>query len=146
MNNELIEKMKAAKTTEEIIEIARKELSLEDTDNVAGGTGRGTSRVELTEAQAEHVVGGGHMYKDSMGSEMWVSLMDEGYVLGTDSLYDRAYVLEGMAAAGFIVEDIIGMGVQLFPGSTPRDVEKAIRAGGPAYLADCFREAHGLHW
>ena len=142
MNNELIEKIKNAKTAEEVIEIARKELSFDDTANVAGGTGR----FELSEAQAEHVAGGLHKYTDSMGHYIWVHLMDIDYVLGTDPWYDKAYVLEGMAAAGFCVDDIISMGVQLFTGATPSDVAEALKAGGTAYLADCYRSAHGYHW
>ena len=141
MNNELIEKIKAAKSAEEILEIARKELSFEDTANVAGGTGR----VEMTEAQAEHVAGGGHIYRDSMGQTLYVSLMDDGYVLGTDDLYDKAYILEQMAVGGFSVELIIDMACGLFP-SGEYDTEKALRFGGTAYLADCVRSAHGYHF
>ena len=142
MNNELIEKIKAAKSAEEIIEIARKELSFEDTANVAGGTGR----FELSEAQAEHVAGGLHKYTDSTGSSIYVTLMDDGYVLGTDALYDKAYILEGMAAAGFNVDDIISVACSIFEGATPRDVEEALKAGGTTYLADCYRDAHGYHF
>lgn len=141
MNNELMEKIKAAKSAEEILEIARKELSFEDTANVAGGTGR----VEMTEAQAEHVAGGGHIYRDSMGQTLYVSLMDDGYVVGTDPWYDKAYILEGMASAGFSVDVIIDMACELFP-SGEYDTEKTLRTCGTAYLADCVRAAHGYHF
>ncbi len=142
MNNELIEKIKAAKSAEEIIEIARKELSFEDTANVAGGTGR----FELSEAQAEHVAGGLHKYTDSTGSSIWVHLMDIDYVLGTDPLYDKAYVLEGMAFAGFRVDDIIDAACSIFEGAAKIDVAAALRSGGTVYLADCYRSAHGFHF
>ena len=53
---ELLERMKAAKTEEEVLAIAkempRTELSEEALTNVAGGTGR----IELTEEQTERVV------------------------------------------------------------------------------------------
>ena len=80
MNNELIEKIKAAKTAEEVIEIARKALSLDDTSKVAGGTGR----VELTEAQAERVVGGGH-YVTLLNGGFNIDMADEIFVINVGS-------------------------------------------------------------
>ena len=74
MDNELIAKIKAAKTKEEVLAIARKELSLEDIAPVAGGTGR----FKMTDEQTEHVVGGGHYVKDAMGQEIWITLLDSG--------------------------------------------------------------------
>ena len=141
MNNELMEKIKAAKSAEEILEIARKELSFEDTANVAGGTGR----FELTETQAEHVAGGGHYYTDSTGHRLWISLFDDGYVMGTDPWFDKAYILESMAYAGHSVDLIIDFACELFP-SGEYDTKKAMRVGGPAYLAACVKGADGYHF
>ena len=141
MNNELIEKIKNAKTAEEVIEIARKELSFEDTANVAGGTGR----FELSEAQAEHVAGGGHYYMDSTGHTLYVSLLEEGYVQGTDPWLDKACILEVLADAGYPVVHIVGFACEIFPG-TRVDIEQALKIGGTAYLAECARSAHGYHF
>ena len=60
--------------------------------------------------------------------------------------YDRAFALEQMALAGFRVYDIIDAACAIFKGANPIDVENALRVGGPAYLADCYRKAHGYHW
>ena len=144
---EIMEEVKAAKTPEEIAkivnaELPRTELSAEEVNKVAGGTGR----IELTEAQVDKVVGGGHLYTDSMGSSIYVALMDAGYVLGTDPLLDRAYILEGMAAGGFNVCDIISTACHLFSGASPVDVEQALMVGGTVYLAECYRSAHGYHF
>ncbi len=139
MNNELIEKIKAAKSAEEIIEIARKELSFEDTANVAGGTGR----VEMTEAQAEHVVGGGHYVNLPNNEKVWISLIDAGYVYGTDPYYDGAYVLELMAIGGTPIAGLVEIAYDAFPvklSNKTNDIEQALRTGGTAYLADCFRD------
>ncbi len=142
MDNELIAKIKAAKTKEEVLAIARKELSLEDIAPVAGGTGR----FKLTDEQTEHVVGGGHYVKDAMGQEIWITLLDSGYVCGEDYLYDRALILESMAVNGFSMDILIDVGTQLFSGVAKIDCDRALRLGGPAYLADCYRNAHGYHF
>lgn len=142
MDNELIAKIKAAKTKEEVLAIARKELSLEDIAPVAGGTGR----FKLTDEQTEHVVGGGHYVKDAMGQEIWITLLDSGYVCGEDYLYDRALILENMAVNGFSMDILIDVGTQLFSGVAKIDCDRALRLGGPAYLADCYRNAHGYHF
>ena len=143
MDWEMMEKFKAAKTKEELIELARKELSLEDTASVAGGTGR----IELTETQAERVVGGaGHYVKDAMGQEIWITLLDSGYQCGEDALYDRALILESMAVNGFSMDILIDVGTEIFSGVARIDCERALRLGGPAYLADCYRNAHGYHF
>ena len=142
MDNELIAKIKAAKTKEEVLAIARKELSLEDIAPVAGGTGR----FKLTDEQTEHVVGGGHYVKDAMGQEIWITLLDSGYVRGEDYLYDRALILENMAVNGFSMDILIDVGTQLFSGVAKIDCDRALRLGGPAYLADCYRNAHGYHF
>ena len=143
---EIVEKIKAAKTPEEVSAIVKEmpkvELSAEEIGKVAGGTGR----IELTEAQADKVVGGGHLYTDSMGQTLWLALVDDNYVLGEDDWYDRAFALEQMALAGFRVYDIIDAACAIFTGANPIDVENALRVGGPAYLADCYRVAHGYHW
>ena len=143
---EIMEKVKAAKTPEEAKTIVKEEmpkieLSEKETSNVTGGTGR----IELTDRQAENVVGGGHLYKDSMGDTLYVSLMDEGYVKGTDALLDNAYFLEVLASSGFAVTFIIDVAAQIFPGSK-FDIEKALRIGGTVYLAECARSAHGYHF
>ena len=143
MDKEMMEKFKAAKTKEELIELVRKELSLEDTASVAGGTGR----IELTETQAERVVGGaGHYITDATGQQIWVTLVDSGYECGEDDLYDRALILENMAVCGFGMDVLIEVGMQLFSGVAKIDCARALRLGGPAYLADCYRDAHGYHF
>ncbi len=141
MNNELMEKIKAAKTAEEIIEIARKELSFEDTANVAGGTGR----FELSEGQAERVVGGGHYITLPPNDRIWIELSDKGYVHGTDPYYDGAYVLEQMALQGLPLGSLVEVAYIVFPRgfvNKTLDIEKALLSGGPVYLADCIRDKH----
>ena len=141
MNNELIEKIKAAKSAEEIIEIARKELSFEDTANVAGGTGR----FELSEAQAEHVAGGGHIITDAEGKKIWIELYDNGYVCGTDPYYDFAYILESLALQGYKLDFLVDFACASWGGARD-DVETALLMSGPVYLADCYRNANGFSW
>ena len=96
--------------------------------------------------QTEHVVGGGHYVKDAMGQEIWITLLDSGYVCGEDYLYDRALILENMAVNGFSMDILIDVGTQLFSGVAKIDCDRALRLGGPAYLADCYRNAHGYHF
>ena len=146
MDNELIAKIKAAKTKEEVLAIARKELSLEDIAPVAGGTELDFDDFKLNDEQTEHVVGGGHYVKDAMGQEIWITLLDSGYVCGEDYLYDRALILENMAVNGFSMDILIDVGTQLFSGVAKIDCDRALRLGGPAYLADCYRNAHGYHF
>ena len=93
---EMLAKMKAAKSPEAALAIAKAELNLEDAALVAGGNGR----VELTEQQAESVVGGGHYVRTDDGIPIWVELADINYVYGTDPYYDSAYILEQMATNG----------------------------------------------
>ena len=147
MDKELMEKIKAAKTLEEAMAIAkelpRMELPEEETGNVGGGTGR----IELNDTQAEKVVGGaGHYVKDAMGKEIWITLLDSGYVCGEDDLYDRALILENLAVSGFSMDVLIDVGTQIFSGVAKIDCDRALRLGGPAYLADCYRNAHGYHF
>ena len=134
--------MKAAKTQEEVLAIAkempRTELSEEAIGKVAGGIGR----IELTEEQAERVSGGGHYYTDASGQQLWMFLIDDNYELGTDPWMDKAYVLETMADAGFNIDVIISTAQKIFPLSA-YDTEKALRAGGPVYLAICVWSANG---
>ena len=147
MDKELMGKIIAAKTPEEAMaiakEISRTELPEEETGNVAGG---GTGRLKLNDAQAEMVVGGGHYVTDAMGHQIWITLLDSGYVCGEDDLYDRALILENMAVNGFSMDILIDVGTQLFSGVAKIDCDRALRLGGPAYLADCYRNAHGYHF
>ena len=140
---EIMGKLKAAKTPEEIAEIVnaelpRTELSSEELGKVAGGTGR----IELTDAQADKVVGGGHYYSDGTGKQLWIFLMDDGYELGTDPWMDKAYVLESLADAGFKIDVIIDTACKIFPLSA-FDTKNAMFAGGPVYVALCVESANG---
>ena len=140
---ELLGRMKAAKTAEEVMAIAKEmpriELSEESLSNVAGGTGR----IELTEEQTERVVGGGH-YIDLPGNEkIWIDLHENGYVPGTDKWLDAAYILEEMAMSGYFTMDVlIDFAYDLF-GVKTIDIERGMRISGPAYVADGFHNAHG---
>ena len=140
---EIMEKVKAAKTPVKIAEIVnaelpRAELTSDVLEKVAGGTGR----IELSEVQAEKVVGGGHYYRDGSGKELWIFLMDDGYEAGTDPWMDKAYVLEAMADAGFTIDVIIDTACQIFPFSA-YDTKNAILAGGPVYLGLCMGSTSG---
>ena len=143
---EMLAKMKAAKSPEAALAIAKAELNLEDAALVAGGNGR----VELTENQTERVVGGGH-YVSVAGctEDIWIQLVDGDYVCGTDPYYDAAYALETMAMNGATIGMMIDMSYSLFPKKRnvpTSDIKNALVAGGPIYLADCWRDAHGYSW
>ena len=142
---ELLGRMKAAKTEEEVLAIAkempRTELSEEALTNVAGGTGR----IELSDAQAERVAGGGHNITDAEGKKIWIELYDNGYVCGTDPYYDFAYVLESLALQGYKLDFLVDFACASWGGARD-DVEAALLMSGPVFLADCYRGAHGFHW
>lgn len=127
---EMIEKLKNARSAAEISRIIGlgdadvQKLSLDDLDGVSGG---------------------GHTYTDSTGHTMYVSLLDEGYVQGTDPWLDKACILEALAAAGMPVAHIIDFACEIFPAARS-DVEKALKTGGTAYLADCINGRHGYHF
>ena len=144
MNNELIEKIKAAKTNEDVMaiinEMPRMELSEEQMGNVAGGTGR----VELTEAQAERVVGGGHYVTCPPCDQIWIALMDTGYVYGSgDRFQDAAYTLECFASAGYPVDLLVDITYELFPEfggkGASADIRQSLLTSGPVYLVDCIK-------
>ena len=141
---EIVEKIKAARTSEEAVAIAkeelhRMELSADEIGKVAGGTGR----IELTDAQAEKVVGGGHYVICPPIDRIWIYLVDEGYTMGGDPYDDGAFLLENMAIAGFPIGCLVEAAYSVFPHAPVNktlDIERALRAGGPVYLADCLRE------
>ncbi|WP_185752568.1 hypothetical protein [Butyrivibrio sp. AE2032] len=129
---QMIEKLKSAKSASEISRI----IGLGDADVQ-----------QLNLGDLDGVSGGGHYIKDDLGQEIWIELSDKDYELGTDPFYDKAYLLEQMALAGFSMDILIDVANNLYMGKyKSRDVDTALRAGGPVYLADCVRGAHGFHF
>ncbi len=148
ITKEMMEQIKTAKTPEEIREILKDvipekkiELDLDLAGKVAGGVGR----IQLNDDQADNVVGGGHYVRDVNGAKTWVTLVDDGYVYGSDSYYDIAYILELMLVNGFTQDIVIATAYDLFNVKS-LDIPNAIKAGGPVYLADGLRTAHGYHF
>ena len=123
MDKVLMDKIMACKSPEEL----KNFLNLDD-----------NKRQELTLNDLENVSGGGHFIKDSAGTNIWIELMDKGYVCGTDNLNDFAFMLEKMASEGCSVEFLVSISQNMFGGGRA-DIKAALLNGGPAYLAKFYR-------
>ncbi len=93
---------------------------------------------ELTLSDLENVSGGGHFIKDDAGTNIWIELMDSGYVCGTDNLNDFAFMLEKMASDGCPLDFLVSISQNIFGGGRA-DIKEALLNGGPAYLAKFYR-------
>ena len=146
ITKEMMERIKNVKTLEEVQEMVKdtipeKKVEL-DPDLVSKVTG-GVGRVQLNDSQAEHVVGGGHYVTDKNGVQTWVTLIDDGYQLGTDRMLDKAYRLERGLIDGLTQESIIEIASVLFH-VHPLIAAWAIMSGGPVNLVDNIRENPNL--
>ena len=95
---------------------------------------------ELKLDDLEQVSGGGHYVRDRFGQDIWITLMDENYVVGSDPLYDKAFILESMAAAGVDLVMLADIAKTLF--NCNQSVLKGMTEGGPAYVADGLRNGN----
>ena len=123
MDKVMMDKIMACKSPKEL----KNFLNLDD-----------NKRQELTLNDLENVSGGGHFIKDSAGTNIWIELMDKGYVCGTDNLNDFAFMFEKMASDGCSVEFLVSISQNMFGGGRA-DIKAALLNGGPAYLAKYYR-------